>query len=219
MGTGSKLRFFREGDISWSPNIAHGTAAGKFPELSMIDPRPDPLLTNIWADMREFSRAANEATYTNIKMHPRFFARLSTSAPYRIINLEYDPTSIHELLRLSMLAYMKGILIQIEGIGKKMTYLTKGLELAILARDYPPDSKQAGFILWTLFMAGLSIFEDFDQFWLHAAILQTLSVLSIRTWEELRTVLKCFLWIDCIFDSRGKMMFERWFGPTALALS
>ena len=144
-------------------------------------------------------------------MAPYFFSQLTTSVPHRLVSLQFDPTSLHELLRLCMLAYMKSVLIQIEGIGKKMTFLADRLKTALLAQQYPPHPEEAELLLWALFIAGLSIFEDFDRDWLRAAMGQAVLSLRLRTWAEARVVVKRFLWIDIVYEQPGKRLFEEWF--------
>lgn len=209
LATGSNLRFMNE-NISWNPQIAHGVSVSKLPELSMIDPRPDPRLLNIWADLRVFSRVANEATKTGVKMSEALFSRLNTSVPSRLVALQFDPTSMSELLRLCMMAFMKSLLIQIDGLGPKMTFLAKGLQNAILAQEFPPAPEQARVLLWVLFISSLSIFEKSDQDWLKVALVQTVSALGLQTWAETRIVLKSFLWVDLVYNQLGKRLFERW---------
>ncbi|KAH7161360.1 hypothetical protein EDB81DRAFT_784556 [Dactylonectria macrodidyma] len=209
MSTGCGLKFPQE-NISWSPQVAQGVLATKLPELSMIDPRPDPRLLHIWADLRVFSRAANEASVTGVKMSGAFFSRLNTSVPSRLIALRFDPASVPELLRLCMLAYMKSLLIQIDGLGPRMTHLVDGLTTALQAQQIPPAPEQARLLLWTLFIAKLSIFEDSDQDWLQEAMVQTVVSLDLRTWQQTRVVLKSFLWVDLVYNQPGKRLFDQW---------
>lgn len=210
MGTGSKPRFFG-GDVSWSPQISQGRATRMFSELRSLIPRPDPRLLNIWTDLREFSRTANQAIESKRKLSTEQFSRLSTSVPHRLLNLQFDSGSTHELLRLSMLAYVKSILVQIPGMGKKMTFLADRLETALLAQSYPPIPELAASILWALFVAAVAIFEDLSREWLAAAMIQTILTMGLRTWAEARVVLKSFLWIDMVYDRDGQRIFEQLF--------
>ena len=215
MRTGSELRFIRE-TVAWGPRIARGKRLDSFPELRIFNPRLDPRLFNIWADLKEFSNTANEALATKVKIPAALFSPLCTSVPQRLSSLRFDPTSLHELLRLSMLAYIKNILIQLEGIGKKMTVLANGLKVAPLAQQFPPALGNAELLLWALVIACSSIFEDFDQDWLRKALVKTCSSLGLQTWTETRVIMKRFLWIDMVHDQRGEQVIERWSGMRAI---
>ena len=223
MTFGSDLRFLRDGDSSWGPQLARGVDVTRLPELSMIQPRPDPRLLNIWADLRVFSREANEATKTGIMMPQEFFVKLKLSVPSRLVGLkeEFDPTSFPELLRLCMLAFMKGVFVQIPGYGPRMIYLVNGLENALraqLIRISIPGSPSMGKLLfWALYVSAMSIFEDLDRNeWLWMALKRTMSALDLRSWAMTRTLLKRFLWIDMMYDPLGKHMYDQWLGGQSL---
>ncbi|KAK5659922.1 hypothetical protein OQA88_13386 [Cercophora sp. LCS_1] len=204
MGTGSPTRFAH--DLSWSPQIAIGKAASHMPELDIITPRPDPRLLNIWVDLRELSRMANEAKLTRVTMPMEIFSRVSTSIPYRLVHLKFSPMSITELLRFCMMAYTKSLLVRIKGLAKRMFYMAEGLDMSLQLHT-PATADSAEFLLWALFIATISIFEDLERPWLRRRLLETLSTLGLRTWPETRDVLKKFLWVDPLHDDAAKMLF------------
>ena len=205
MGTGSKIRLVPSA-VSWNPQLAHDRSATVFPELSMVLPRPDPRLLHIWADLREFSRVANDATNSGATISAVVFSRLSTSVPNRLVNLTFDPTSLPELLRLCMLSYAKSLLIRLPGLGKKMTFLSERLEMALRAQLSMAKPEQSMLLLWALFITTLSIFEGLDAGWLRTGLAQTLSSLSLRTWAEIRGVVKGFLWMDRLHDHPAEQL-------------
>ncbi|KAI5467777.1 hypothetical protein BGZ63DRAFT_35931 [Mariannaea sp. PMI_226] len=212
IATGSNLQITRK-DISWGPQVARGTNANKLYELGMIEPRPDPRLLNIWADLQVLTRAANEATRTGVKIPQGFFSLVSSTVPPRLLALKSDPSSLAELLRLCMLAYMKSVLIQIDGLGPQMKYLRGSLKYALLSQQFPPVPAFAEFLLWALFVSALSIFENLDEAWLRTALIQTVSLLELGSWTEIRTALKKFLWVDMLYDGPGKRLFDLWLVP------
>ncbi|KAL2373783.1 hypothetical protein BDBG_02104 [Blastomyces gilchristii SLH14081] len=209
MGTGSTPRFI-QGEVSWSPQIARGSTTTRFPELGTIHSQLDPKLLNIWADIREFSRAANKADETGVKMSKSLVSQFSTSIPYRLLHLQFDPLSLPELLRLCMLAYVKNLLVKIRSVGRKMASLANKLEVALRAQQFFPETscEMAELLLWSTFVAAISIFDNFDAGWLQVLMVQTISTLGLGTWTEVRGVVKRFLWIDMIFDQPGMQVFE-----------
>ncbi|KAH6844516.1 hypothetical protein B0I37DRAFT_342938 [Chaetomium sp. MPI-CAGE-AT-0009] len=250
MGLGTALRFGSDEAISWSPQVARGRSAGRFPELDAAVPRhmrPDPRLLNVWADLREFSRLVNEASQRRTKIHVQVMFRLRTSVPQRLLRLRPEgealvllrqgggvcwegeghavprsPVFLHELLRLAMMAYAKMLLIKLHGIGKKMVVLVDGLTNVLatweadLERRRVLDGGVPGvvmgawkLVLWSAFVAQVSIFEDFGEHWLNELVTRALSVLGLRTWDGTRDVLKEFMWIDLIFGQAGERLFQR----------
>jgi hypothetical protein len=214
MGLGQDLRFFRDTDISWSPQIAQGRSAMRFPELTPAFPpqeRPDPRLLNVWADLREFSKLVNDAAAAGTKVPTETAAQLATSVPHRLLRLQIAPDEAHafphELLRWCMLAYTKMLLIKLPGIGRKMTRLADGLRAVLTSAKAGPSLSRL--MLWGAFVASVSVFEGSDEEWLVDMIVQSLSTLGLQTWTETRAVLKGFLWIDLVFDRAAERMFDR----------
>lgn len=155
---------------------------------------------------------ANQVTRTGIKMSPGFFSLLGDTVPYRLVNLEYDPSSTAELARLCMLAYTKGLLVQSPGLGKTLVFLHTRLKAALITRS--PHRPLGPFLLWALFVAALTVFEDFDRDWIREMAADVVKELAIRDWEEARAVLKGFLWADLLFDYEARRLFGAWFRPT-----
>jgi len=205
MGLGTKLRF-TELVASWSPEIADGPSARFYRELDALQPRPDPRLLNVWADLREFSRAANEVVKQGTSIQPSLFF-LITSVLHRLLRLEFDQNSLSEVLRLGMLAYSKTIMIRLQGLGKKMTFLAGQLKAAL---DPLPTISPEGypFVLWVLVISALSIFEDFEPEWIRRGLVETTMALGLRTWPEMKAVLKRFLWVDALHDELAKTLFD-----------
>ncbi|WAO93295.1 Hypothetical protein NCS54_01083700 [Fusarium falciforme] len=212
MGTNRKPRLFLQ-EVSWEPQIAPAGCATWYKELEAIYPSLDPRLLAVWADLKCYSKIASRAQ-SGLEVKPDLFLSLSTSVPNRLLHLEYDSTSLAELMRLSMLAYIKGLLFQIPSIGRNMRYLSDRLSLALQAQQYPPPPEHARFAFWALFISGLSIFESFDQEWHRTALAKTASILYAGDWAQAKKLLESVLWVDWIYDAGAKAAFEGLFGVT-----
>lgn len=87
----------------------------------------------------------NDAAASGTKVPLKAASRLATSVPERLLCLKAAETqvslhqhmfleqdaSLHELLRVCMLAYVKMLLIKLPGIGRKMTVLADGLRAVL----------------------------------------------------------------------------------------
>ncbi|EEU42714.1 uncharacterized protein NECHADRAFT_84230 [Fusarium vanettenii 77-13-4] len=206
MGTNREPRLFPK-EISWDPQIAPSGCTAWYKELEEIHPPLDPKLLTIWADLKCYSKIANRVQ-SGLEIKPDLFLTLSTSVPNRLLHLEYDSTSLAELMRLSMLAYIKGLLFQIPGIGRNMRYLSERFSLSLQAQQYPPPPEHAQFVFWALFISGLSIFESFDQEWHRTALAKTASILGVVDWTQAKSVLESVLWVDRIYDAGAKVALE-----------
>ncbi|KAH8671730.1 hypothetical protein BX600DRAFT_510390 [Xylariales sp. PMI_506] len=215
MALGGSPRFF-PGPISWNPQTSRGRRpANKFPELRAIVPRPEPRLLHTWADLKEFSVIANISLHADTNMNPDLFTQASVSVPYRLVSLQYEVGSQQELLRLSMLAYIKGAFVQINGLGKKMTLLAGCLRYTLLMQEqHTMPHRSNDFLLWALFMAGIAIFEDSEEPWLRGAVQSTISALQLHTWAEVRAIVRSYLWVDAVFDLPGQRFYTRCLLPS-----
>lgn len=206
MGLGTPPRFKQA--VSWSAQIADYNLARRFPELQdIMDPRLDPRLLNIWADVRELTRMANSAATTKAFVTESQFHYISTSLPYRLLHLEFESGSPSEVLRLCLLAYTKSLLIQTKGLGKNMTHLSTQLTCSI--RAWVPRARGSPVLLWVLFMSSISIFEDMptDPDWLRSSLVQEIAWHRQRSWSETLSVLSNFLWVHAIHDRPGEALF------------
>lgn len=202
MGMGSETRFPQA--PSWNTGVTRRNFAPKFPELNMIAHNPfDPRLAGVWVDLREFSNAADAVMASGARITARAFTNISESVPHRLLSFRYDPSSFNELLRLSMLAYVKTILIRTKGIGPKMTYLAEKLKSVLLCQLVSADSAQLPLLFWALSEAAISIFEGCGQDWLRMYLVSTMSSLGLGTWPGVRGTLGLFLWTDIFHIWRG----------------
>jgi hypothetical protein len=182
------------------------------PESTFLDSRnltTDRRLLSIWADLQHYSRLANESA----PIPPELFLSISTTLPNRLLHLSYNARSTCELLRLCMLVYIKSILFSLPGVGKRMSYLSTKLEMA-LQTFVPCRREHSTFLLWALLIAGGCIFEDFGRTWHRQAIRETCDVLGVSSWIQCREMLGSVLWIDDLHDSLTQGGFVKVFGAT-----
>ncbi|VTT69017.1 unnamed protein product [Fusarium fujikuroi] len=163
-------------DIQFWDSLMPISAIHPPPESTFLNPRsltPDRRLLSIWTDLQYYSRLANEGA----PIPPELFLFISTTLPNRLLQLSYNVQSTCELMRLCMLAYIKSILFSLPGVGRRMSYLSTNLEIA-LQQFVPLYRERSTFLLWALFIAGSCIFEDFEREWHLRAIQETCDVLG-----------------------------------------
>ncbi|SPO04195.1 uncharacterized protein DNG_06878 [Cephalotrichum gorgonifer] len=204
---GSKLRFGE--NRNWAQLATRDISAADFPELSGVCPPPPSTLLGVWAILQEFSIAANRAIASGTKIPASLFVKISTSVTYQLFQLQFDPASPLELLRLSMLAYIKSILMRTKVISVKMTFLEGQLKSALLLALNSPITEQLRLILWSLFISAISIFEGRDCDWIREGIAQTLDIIGLETWPLARDTLKTFPWTDILHSVEGERLFNQ----------
>jgi hypothetical protein len=63
-------------------------------------------------------------------------------------------------------------------------------------------------MLWPFMVGGLSIFSTLDDKWLKDSLQEHLDMCHIKSWNELRDVLKSRMWISALHDKPGKDIFH-----------
>lgn len=171
-----------------------------------MQPRPDPRLLHVWADLRAFSALANGAEESNKAMQPGLFHKLNTTVVSRLTRLEYDQGSFSEVLRLVMLAYMKTLVIRLKGFGKGMKYIAEQLE-ANLGSLTLMSAENSPLIFWILLTIAISVFESLEPCWLRSGLERAVATLGLKHWPEAKSILKKFMWINGLHDLPGELLF------------
>jgi hypothetical protein len=179
-----------------------------------ILPPIDSKVTALWSELKYYSIVANEAAAMKTAVPTDLFLLVSTSIPYRLFHLKYEKQSLSELLRLCMLASIKSILFTVPGRGKLMSYLYTELDSHLrlhLQACLQPNAatKHCSIVVWALFIASISIFEDFSRDWYDGAIVSALSKLHVTDWHHCRKILGMFLWIPQIHDKVAETVFKQ----------
>ncbi|CZR65804.1 uncharacterized protein PAC_15704 [Phialocephala subalpina] len=63
-------------------------------------------------------------------------------------------------------------------------------------------------MFWLLIVGIISIFTSPEDVWLKKALRKHMEICQIKSWDEMRGILKSFMWIDLLHDKPGKDIFE-----------
>ena len=142
------------------------------------------------------------------------------SIPHRLLTIgPFEPGSMDELQRLSMLAWLKTVLLGVRGIERHIQYFSDQLKMALLLSyhshmdSFPHDHEAARMFLWALFVAMIATnqmnFSE-EEAWISSALQEVVTVLDLRTWEDVHAALAILPWIGPVFDEPAKVMYEKW---------
>ncbi|KAK1830916.1 hypothetical protein QBC39DRAFT_308159 [Podospora conica] len=232
MGLGTPPRFVRP-DITYDPAISpleHPSISQHFPELSPLltsaMSRPDDAntlqrLLNAYADCRSFCDNADTVRRTGHYMAPALFVQLGRSVTYRLLHLPgiavregLGTGTAEELLRLGMLSFVKTVLIRASWIGKRMVYMKAQVEETLKNRLAGPVLEWPKLLLWGLWIGALAVLDDVSSDgpvsieWVVLGMKRTINSLGLNGWEEVKAVLKEFLWIDVLHDDDGRKIYQ-----------
>jgi hypothetical protein len=202
--------FFSRTDVNWGRILAvTDDERWALPaELSAL--LGDLKLANLWADLKCFAALANVAFQTDRKLKPELFQEMLTSVMYRATLLKVSSQSVLRALHLSMLAFGVTVFLQAQGAKVRFEHLSMQLrEVACAADDDDERNAMQDFNLWSLIVTGLSAVTEEDDEWLLPRLSTQIQNNGVASWEEVRSTLKKYLWIDAIHDKNGKALYHR----------
>ncbi|EPS44381.1 hypothetical protein H072_1586 [Dactylellina haptotyla CBS 200.50] len=146
------------------------------------------------------------------QLEPFAFQELLISVCYRLVCAhplgEEPPSSVPEnACQLGMLAVVTTILIR--GNHAKVPYpLLSGLFKSAVERLIARANTHQQFLLWCLFMGGISVWLEEEEGWLFPALRRCTSILKLDSWEAAKSVLADYPWIQYFHDASGEKLWN-----------
>ena len=147
-----------------------------------------------------------------------------TSLRYRLLCMESARKSTtHEELvgdacRIGALVFLKTVFDQFGWWGtsrivrgRRHTTILEKLKVYLRRLDSSVDAIKTEYLelsLWLTCMAGLLPLQYIDKLWCGTRLKATVTILGLKTWEEVETVLRKFLWIQWIHGPACKAFWE-----------
>ena len=199
----------------------------------------DPELASTWRVMQHFSQQINLAAKGKANVRLSYLLDTMAGVMYRLVHMQtqrrFPPRSFNEAARLGLMGFSCGIFLQWRQIRLFSAHFPALYRDCLINSDIVSASAQRGavvsvdgmlnnsmkqrFWVWLIMIGVLSVFPQADYHWLKTLLQCELEACGIRTWEELRDLVRAepFLWIDVVHDHIAKKFFEsmqRTLGPS-----
>ncbi|KAK6519943.1 hypothetical protein TWF506_000237 [Arthrobotrys conoides] len=167
---------------------------------------------SVFRDILCASKFINSLKVTNQKLPPLVFQEILISTGYRLMYMcPLDGVrplpAADDVCHLALLALVTTILIR-KGYNKlSYPFLARLLHDSISKITEDP-SVCNGFLLWLLFMAGISIFDVKDDVWLQLLLKNHISHMELESWQSVKIILREYPWIDYFHDEPGLEIWE-----------
>ena len=123
---------------------------------------------------------------------------------YSLLQKRPQKNSIDEALRLGLLAFSSNIFLQWQDVGMYHSRFPPIYTKFVLSLD----GVSSQMLLWLLMIGAISIFLEPHETRLKQGLQANLKLNGVKSWTEMRQILKSFLWIDLLHDKPGKDMFD-----------
>lgn len=168
-------------------------------------------LSEIWDTLGTFCDLINNAHAHREKISERLFLDAMASTMYRLSNLGRMSDRIDEAFRLAMLAFSARIFLQWRGFSIPLTWLVSQCVHSVVPLiGSPGGSIDASSLLWLSVVLRLSLasvgIEEFEL--LDVWLAKTFQSCHLISWDQVKSLLGSYLWIDIICDRAGEKLYK-----------
>ncbi|GKZ53772.1 hypothetical protein AnigIFM63309_005629 [Aspergillus niger] len=176
----------------------------------------DPTLKTTFHVLQNFCTLINTSiTETpQRRLSPDIIPSTLSSVMYRLLQMPFPMNSNNEAFRLGLLTFCHHTFLQWQDKTLPFVYFPASYQSCLLSlmeqcqrrQDEEEDSSEL--ILWLL-MVGILALPPLPSFlgtdlWMRGYLREWLEKLEIRTWGELRGIMKRWVWVDLMHDLAGE---------------
>ncbi|KIW32235.1 uncharacterized protein PV07_03795 [Cladophialophora immunda] len=167
----------------------------------------DESLLEAWKVMQRFCSIVNLAAETNRMLSPPLLYDTMASVMYRLLHMSFDTGSLDEAVRLSLLGLTYHVFLKWQYLRLPYTFFPSIYKSCLLDHKLV-DVASSQMMLWFLMVGAVSAFTTSDHPWLKDCLREHIDRCQVKSWTEMRGVLKSFMWIGLLHDKPGKDVFD-----------
>ncbi|VUC27885.1 unnamed protein product [Clonostachys rosea] len=207
--TGAKPVLLCGQDFQWNPSLVRPIGLSKTTPIHSVCSTPDIRLVNVWLDLQDFTNSINSTQQTHQKLESKQFQEKLISLQYRLQCLAYEDHDIQELIRHVMLACTTTLFMKTTDLPAQCRPLAMQLRQDLGYLESQGDKNLLKLQIWAVCISRASVLSTKGELpWLENWLRKACRTLEISTWEEIRRILKTFVWVDMIHDGIGRSLFE-----------
>lgn len=122
---------------------------------------------------------------------------------YRLLDTHFAIGSINEAVRYGLLVFSYHVFLQWKGLKLPYSHLPTAYQTRI-ANIALHDGASSPLRLWLLMIGAISVFDPVEETWLGEQVKAHAEKCGVRTWKDMRDILKSFMWIGLLDDQIGE---------------
>lgn len=165
----------------------------------------DQDLATAWRVMQKFCSLVNDIAENQQRLSSDFLQGTMASVMYRLLYLKFETGSIDEAIRLSLLGLSYHVFLQWQDMNLPFPHFPSTFKKCLVNLKIN-DGFPRHIMLWLLIVGGISGLSG-DR-WLKDHVREHLNLCQVRSWDEMRDILKSYMWINLLHDKPGKGVFD-----------
>ncbi|EXJ76665.1 uncharacterized protein A1O5_01173 [Cladophialophora psammophila CBS 110553] len=167
----------------------------------------DASLVEAWRVLERFCSIVNLAVETQRMLSPGLLYDTMASVMYHLLHMSFETGSVDEAVRLSLLGLTYNVFLKWQYLRLPYVYFPS-IYKNCLRDPKLADGASSQIMLWFLMVGAVSAFTISDHLWLKDCLRERIDICQVKSWNEMRGVLKSFMWIGLLHDKPGKEVFD-----------
>lgn len=160
-----------------------------------------------WRVMRQFSLMVNLSTQIKGFVYPEIIQQTMAAVMYRLLHMEFPVRSMNSVIRLGLLAFTYHVFLQWRDVRLPYRHFRTAYEDCITDPKLPQNAPSR-LMLWLLITGAISILDLSEDPWPRPALQYYVQECQVKTWKDMRELLKSFMWISVLDDQLGERIFD-----------
>lgn len=177
-------------------------------------------LAEILKDMRDYNAVVNLYTQglipqiglANLADRRNFiqYSLVSLGAVYEFHDIFFDAHRTYEACRLAAMVYGMTVVYPLPAANRPFRRLAAYLKAALIESNIQGGTWQScpGMLLWVLVLGGMAARDLEDRPWFVSALRDTVVVLGVSTWAQLKDAMVSVMWMDSVCDMGGQGLWD-----------
>ncbi|KAI1846145.1 hypothetical protein JX266_007670 [Neoarthrinium moseri] len=167
----------------------------------------DSGLATAWRVMKNFCFLVNLGAEVQRPIRLEIIHETMTAVMYRLLKKAFPFGSTNETLRQGLLAFSYHVFVQWQDI--KSPYHEFRFTFKNCIESLKPESAASSqMMLWLLMTGALAVFDLSDETWVGEYWHESARRCQVETWNEVKIILKSFMWVALIDDEPGKRIYD-----------
>ena len=162
----------------------------------------------IWYDLSALVQVMNTMPQPKPQSDYKSCKEAIVTIHYRLVDVRYDVDSIDEALRLALLAFSSTLFVQWRGIRTRYEYLAQSFRSALSLLKREATVLPTELSLWLYVVGIIAVFGDQEQNEVKPVLNESLQIMELKSWNDVRSSLKSILWVDMLHDPPAERMIK-----------